>query len=59
MNDDLDQFLAQTATCPECGHRDTLANFDVGGADEGNVFCNRCDSEVSIAACLEPRELFS
>lgn len=31
--------------CPECGHIDTIENFDVGGADEGNLFCNRCHHE--------------
>jgi len=32
--------------CPWCGHEADLDNFDVLGADEGNVFCNGCNAEL-------------
>ncbi len=45
----LDEWLA----CSACGHADTLDGFDVLGADEDNVFCNKCTAEVSLESLKE------
>ena len=37
-------------TCPNCDYRDLLQCFDVLAADDGNVFCNQCGSEIPIKA---------
>ena len=34
--------LNDKITCPACGNIDTLENYDVMGADEGFIFCNKC-----------------
>lgn len=39
--------LDSTVVCPDCGYTDTLAAFEVGGADEGNVFCPKCLAEFA------------
>lgn len=33
-------------TCQHCGYGGVLDSFDVGGADDGNVFCPRCTGEI-------------
>lgn len=43
----FDDRLGPVITCPECGERAPLQHYDVGGADEGNLFCNACHSEIS------------
>ena len=39
--------------CPVCGHADWRDGFDVGGADQGNVFCNACTAEVALESLRE------
>ena len=41
---DVEEWFA----CPECGQATELDAFEVGGADEGNVFCNSCSAEISL-----------
>lgn len=33
--------------CPQCGFTDDLDGFDCFGADDGNLFCNRCYTEFT------------
>lgn len=42
--------------CPKCGGIATLEDYDVGLADEGNVFCNvpDCRNEIAIAPNVVP-----
>jgi hypothetical protein len=35
-------------TCSECDHSAELDEYDVGGADEGCLFCNHCGAEVEV-----------
>ena len=41
-NGDLEGELEQ---CPVCCFVGTIDDFDVGGADEGHLFCNQCGVE--------------
>lgn len=34
--------------CPACGHVNGIRNFDAGGADPGNLFCNQCHHEAEM-----------
>lgn len=34
-------------SCPECEYTGTLDDFDVIGADEGNLFCTQCHKEFN------------
>ena len=45
--------------CPECGTVAVLGDYDVGLADEGNVFCNvpGCHSEIEVEANVVPGEV--
>lgn len=43
--------LDSTVICPECGHTDILETFEVGGADDGNVFCPKCLEEFEPTTC--------
>lgn len=40
-------MTVDTLTCNECGWTAELEAFDVGGADEGCVFCIKCHAEIS------------
>jgi len=31
---------------PECDALEPIDSWDIGGADEGKMFCNHCNSEV-------------
>lgn len=37
----------ELARCPLCGFVGDLDDFDVLGADEGNLFCNNCWNEIT------------
>jgi len=32
-------------TCPNCDYRGDIQTFDVGGLDEGHLWCNQCHKE--------------
>lgn len=38
--------------CLKCGHIDSLEQFDVGGADDGKVFCNQCNEEIEPESAI-------
>lgn len=40
---------SEQIACPHCGYADCAfcGNWDVGGADEGCLFCNQCNGEFS------------
>ena len=40
--------------CPKCGGLATLADYNAGPNDEGNVFCDLCHEEIEIAANVVP-----
>lgn len=37
--------------CPHCREVNILEDCDVFGADDGNVFCPECTTEIPIASC--------
>ena len=39
---------AQYIICPVCGNEDDIDGFDCLGADEDCVFCNQCNTELSL-----------
>ncbi len=43
-------MMYERIRCPHCGNIEELQHYDVGGADEGNAFCNQCHKEFSLAA---------
>ena len=53
--DDIDweDFVEQ---CPQCGYVDNRDGFDVLGADEGNLFCNQCHSEIKPIDVDSPKQ---
>lgn len=42
---EVDKYFDPTQ-CPECEHIDSRDGYDVLGADDGKLFCNKCNSEV-------------
>lgn len=40
--------FSEMVRCPVCGYEADIQNFDVGGADEGCLFCNNCDTEIDV-----------
>lgn len=45
---DLSRYICMTVKCPECKNIDNIDHFDVLGADDDKLFCNRCDKEVVV-----------
>lgn len=45
-------------TCPYCSNKDELGQFDVLGADDGNLFCNHCNREFATVASPLDTPLF-
>jgi len=45
-----ESWMDERIRCPHCGNVETLNGYDVGGADEGCAFCNRCHLEFVLAA---------
>jgi len=43
---DIDKY-SEPCICPECGNIETLDGYDVLGAEDDNVFCNKCGYEVA------------
>jgi hypothetical protein len=40
-------FSAEKVSCPACGFVGTWDDFDVAGAGEDCIFCNRCTTEFN------------
>lgn len=45
LTDELGEELLR---CPYCGAIASLQNYDCMGADDGCIFCNQCNKEISL-----------
>lgn len=46
----IDVGDVQMVACPQCGHREAVEECEILGADEGCVFCNKCDTEMDVSS---------
>lgn len=58
MSREWDGNLETPHRCPCCGHVDRLDQFQVGGTDEGNIMCPKCDIEHEPLLASEPIGMF-
>ena len=44
----IDLYASKEIKCPHCGNLEVIDHYDVGGMDEGFIFCNKCNRDFKF-----------